>query len=248
MSRTADALREKCLLNDERHDASQAEIEALHEALRQAEANFGNEQTKRNNFELRFQREKAALDNRVTELEQLNASLLADLEGRDQSLADFAAEKSAHQAAAEALKQQKQVLLISVQQLERDVEESAHRTESLRHDVATLQSQRNQVSNWQTFAARRLWQFQTFFLFPLFRRTQLVQDKAAMEQSLEHLNAKLLSQKDKFSQTLREKEESIHSITAELQAVRSEHASHRDSLLNQLAASLKLSEQLRASW
>ena len=165
MSRTADALREKCLLNDERHDASQAEIEALHEALRQAEANFGNEQTKRNNFELRYQREKAALDNRVTELEQLNASLLADLEGRDQSLADFAAEKSAHQAAAEALKQQKQVLLISVQQLERDVEESAHRTESLRHDVATLQSQRNQVSNWQTFAARRLWQFQTFSCF-----------------------------------------------------------------------------------
>jgi hypothetical protein len=248
MSRTADALREKCLLNDERHEASQAEIEALQEALRQAEANLANEQTKRNNFELRYQREKAALDNRLTELEQLNASLLTDLEGRDQSLADLADEKSAHQSAAEALKQQKQVLLISVQQLERDVEESAHRAESLRRDVATLQTQKNQVSNWQTVDGGRWRPLQTFSLFPLFRRTQLVQDKAAMEQSVEHLNAKLLSQKDKFSQALREKEESIHSITAELQAARTEHASQRDSLLNQLAASLKLSEQLRASW
>ena len=93
MSRTADALREKCLLNDERHEASQAEIEAVQDALRQAEANLGNEQTKRNNFELRYEREKASLDNRVAELEQLNASLLTDLEGRDQSLADLAAEK-----------------------------------------------------------------------------------------------------------------------------------------------------------
>ena len=94
---------------------------------------------------MKMEQEQTELHTQTARLDELTSSLKSEAESKDQLIANFIRDQQHCDMELEELKQQENILLLSIQQLETDQTKSKEQVESLRETVSALEAEKVQV-------------------------------------------------------------------------------------------------------
>jgi chromosome segregation ATPase len=94
---------------------------------------------------MKMEEEQTELHTQTARLDQLTSTLKSEGESKDQLIANFIRDQEHCDLELEELKQQENILLLSIQQLETDQTKSKEQVESFRETVSALEAEKVQV-------------------------------------------------------------------------------------------------------